>query len=34
MKKIVKRIIPFLLIVALIASAVWYIFVYDRETVR
>ena len=34
MKKIVKRIIPFLLIVALIASAVWYIFIYDRETVR
>ena len=34
MKKIIKRIIPFLLIVALIASACWYIFVYDRETVR
>ena len=34
MKKIIKRIIPFLLIVALIASACWYIFVYDRDTVR
>ena len=34
MKKIMKRIIPLLLIVALIASACWYIFVYDRETVR
>lgn len=34
MKKIVKRIIPLLLIVALIASACWYIFVYDRDTVR
>ena len=34
MKKIIKRIIPLLLIVALIVSACWYIFVYDRETVR
>ena len=34
MKKIIKRIIPLLLIVALIASLCWYIFVYDRETVR
>ena len=34
MKKIIKRIIPLLLIVALIASACWYILVYDRETVR
>ena len=34
MKKIIKRIIPLLLVVALIASACWYIFVYDRETVR
>ena len=34
MKKIMKRIIPLLLIVALIASACWYIFVYDRDTVR
>ena len=34
MKKLIKRIIPFLLIVALIASLCWYIFVYDRETVR
>ena len=34
MKKIMKRIVPLLLIVALIASACWYIFVYDRETVR
>ena len=34
MKKIVKRILPLLLIVALIASVCWYIFVYDRDTVR
>ncbi len=34
MKKFMKRIIPLLLVVALIASACWYIFVYDRETVR
>ena len=34
MKKMMKRIIPLLLIVALIASACWYIFVYDRDTVR
>lgn len=34
MKKIMKRIVPLLLVVALIASACWYIFVYDRETVR
>lgn len=34
MKKLMKRIIPLVLIVALIASAVWYIFVYDRDTVR
>ena len=34
MKKIIKRIIPLLLIAALIASLCWYIFVYDRETVR
>ena len=34
MKKILKRIIPLLLIVALIASVCWYIFVYDRDTVR
>ena len=34
MKKLIKRIIPLLLIAALIASLCWYIFVYDRETVR
>ena len=34
MKKIMKRIVPLLLVVALIASVCWYIFVYDRETVR
>ena len=34
MKKMMKRIIPLLLFVALIASACWYIFVYDRDTVR
>ena len=34
MNKIVKRIFAFLLICMLIASAVWYMFVYDRDTVR
>ena len=34
MKKIVKWILPLLLICALIASAVWYMFVYDRDTVQ
>lgn len=34
MKKIVKWILPLVLVVALIASAVWYMFVYDRDTVR
>ena len=34
MKKIIKRIVPLLLVVALIVSLCWYIFVYDRETVR
>ena len=34
MKKIIKRIIPILLIAALIASLCWYIFVYDRDTIR
>ena len=34
MKKIMKRIVPLLLIVALIASVCWYIFVYDRDTIR
>ena len=34
MKNVVKRIVPLLLVVALIVSACWYIFVYDRETVR
>ena len=34
MKKLIKRIVPLLLILALIASACWYIFVYDRDTVR
>ena len=34
MKKIVKRIFVLLLICLLIASAVWYMFVYDRSTVR
>ena len=34
MKNIMKRIVPLLLVAALIASACWYIFVYDRETVR
>ena len=32
MKKIVKWILPLLLVCALIASAVWYMFVYDRDT--
>ena len=34
MKKTMKRIVPLLLVVALIVSLCWYIFVYDRETVR
>ncbi len=34
MKKTLKRIVPLLLVAALIASLCWYIFVYDRETVR
>lgn len=34
MKKFVKRIFVLLLICLLIASAVWYMFVYDRSTVR
>ncbi len=34
MKKIIKRIFVLLLICLLIASAVWYMFVYDRNTVR
>ena len=34
MFKLMKRIIPLLLVVALIASVCWYIFVYDRDTVR
>lgn len=34
MKKIMKWLIPLLLIVALIASMCWYLFVYDREIVR
>ncbi len=34
MKNVMKRFLPLLLVLALIASAVWYIFVYDRDTVR
>ena len=34
MKTIIKRIIPLLLILALVISLFWYILVYDRETVR
>ena len=34
MKTFLKRIIPLFLVVALIASLCWYIFVYDRDTVR
>ena len=34
MKKIAKWILPFLLVIALIGSAVWYMFVYDRDTVQ
>ena len=34
MLKLMKRIIPLLLVLALIASLCWYIFVYDRDTVR
>ena len=34
MKKIVKWILPLVLIAALIGSAIWYMFVYDRNTVQ
>ena len=34
MKKIVKRIFAAVLVLLLIVSAVWYMFVYDRNTVR
>ncbi len=34
MKKIVKWILPLVLVIALVASAVWYMFVYDRDTVQ
>ena len=34
MKKIVKWILPLVLVIALIGSAVWYMFVYDRDTVQ
>ena len=34
MKNVMKRILPLLLVLALIASAAWYMLVYDRETVR
>lgn len=34
MKKIVKWILPLVLVCALVGSAVWYMFVYDRDTVQ
>lgn len=34
MKKIVKWFLPLVLVVALIGSAIWYMFVYDRDTVQ
>lgn len=34
MKKTFNRVLVLVIVVALIASAVWYIFVYDRDTVR
>ena len=34
MKKIAKGLLPLVLVCALIASAVWYMFVYDRATVQ
>ena len=34
MKKVIKRIFALLLVCLLIASAGWYMFVYDRDTVR
>lgn len=34
MKKILKWILPLVLIIALLASAAWYMFVYDRDTVQ
>ena len=34
MKKFMKKLIPFLLVVLIIASMVWYCFVYDRTFTR
>ncbi len=34
MKKFMKKLIPFLLVVLIIASLVWYCFVYDRDFTR
>ena len=34
MKKFMKRLIPFLLVVLIIASLFWYCFVYDRNFAR
>ena len=34
MKKFMKRLVPFLLVVLIIASLVWYCFVYDRNFAR
>lgn len=34
MKKIAKWILPLVLVIALIGSAIWYMFVYDRSTVQ
>ncbi len=34
MKELMKRLIPLVLILALIVSACWYVLVYDRETVK
>ena len=34
MKKFMKRLVPFLLVLLIIASLVWYCFVYDRDFTR
>lgn len=34
MKKIAKWILPLVLVIALVGSAIWYMFVYDRDTVQ
>jgi len=34
MKKVIKRIIPLILVLCILASIGWYLFVYDRAFTR